>query len=169
MQLLEKMAGSIRRLFVYENDLYKDEHIGHALVLIHGDILSFVLKAFEFLTSGGELRARIKKFKMMIFKNFDEQLGKEMQKFEHHLSQLESQASECDKKRIQETWEGQGELKLGQENVKKSQNNLIEGQKQLEINLTKLVEEDRETLKADLIEAAQEEKQKRDDKKLAGK
>jgi hypothetical protein len=111
VQMLAKMGKKAEILLEYERDLYKDDNrVQSALVDVYGDILAFCAKAFRFFTAKGELLARIKGVRLTLFKDFEFQLGEEVDSFNNHMDDLEHRASLCDKRRLSELLENQTAL-----------------------------------------------------------
>jgi hypothetical protein len=109
MQMLARMGRKARILMEYENDVYKTEYrVQCALIDVYGDILSFCQKALRFATENGKLLARVKGFRLLMFRDYESQLGKEVQDFENHIEDLEALACLCDKKRLQELHDSLG-------------------------------------------------------------
>ena len=103
MQMLSKMGKKARVLLEYDKDIYKDEmSVQSALINVYRDIIIFCQKAFQFLTKNGQPRARVKGLKLIMFRDYESQLGKEVQDFENHLDDLETKATLCDKRRLKE-------------------------------------------------------------------
>jgi hypothetical protein len=108
VQMLSKMGRKARILLDYEKDVYKDDYpVQKALVQVYGDIIAFCQKAFRFLTENGQLRAKVKGLGLILFRDYESQLNKEVQAFESHIEDLESRACLCDKKRLKELRDSQ--------------------------------------------------------------
>jgi hypothetical protein len=108
VQMLAKMGKKARILLEYETDVYKDDYpVQRALVQVYGDIIAFCQKAFRFLTENGQLRAKVKGLGLILFRDYESQLGKEVQDFEYHIEDLEARACVCDKRRLKELRDSQ--------------------------------------------------------------
>lgn len=106
VQMLARMGRKARILLDYEKDLYKDnDDVQIALVYVYGNIIAFCQKAFRFINDKGQLRAKVKGLKL--FNDFESQLGKEVQDFEHHIEDLQEKAWLCDKRRIKKLHDSQ--------------------------------------------------------------
>lgn len=108
VQMLAKMGRKARILLEYEKDVYKDDFpVQKGLVEVYGDIIAFCQKALRFLTENGQLRAKVKGLGLVLFRDYESQLGKEVQDFEAHIEDLEARACLCDKRRLKELRDSQ--------------------------------------------------------------
>jgi hypothetical protein len=109
LQMLAEMGRKVKILLEYERDVYKDDaQVQKTTLKAYGAIIAFCSKAFRFLTSeDGHLRARVKGFSLMIIKDFESQLGKEVQNFETHMEELEDRVRLCDRRRLMELHDNQ--------------------------------------------------------------
>lgn len=108
VQMLAKMGRKARKLLEYEKDVYRDDYpVQRALVQVYGDILVFCQKAFRFLTEDGQVRAKVKGLGLILIRDYESQLGKEVQDFEGHIEDLEERACLCDKMRLKELRDSQ--------------------------------------------------------------
>jgi hypothetical protein len=108
VQMLAKMGRKARKLLEYEKDVYKDDYpVQRALVQVYGDIIVFCQKAFRFLTENGQVRAKVKGLGLILIRDYESQLGKEVQDFEDNIEYLEEKACLCDKRRLKELRESQ--------------------------------------------------------------
>jgi hypothetical protein len=117
LRMLVKMGRKAHILLEYERDVYKDDSaVQKAIIIVHGDILAFCQKAFRFLTKNGELRARVKGLSLIMFKDYESQLGKEVEDFENDMENLKERLSISDRKRLMELRDSQKDQdkKLGQ-------------------------------------------------------
>lgn len=103
VQLLAKMGRKAHILQEYETVVYKsDIQVQKALVNVYGDIIQFCQKAVRFATKHGKSIARVKGFKLVLFRNFEAHLGPLAQAFETHIEDLEDLGWLCDKKRLKD-------------------------------------------------------------------
>ncbi|KAK1754050.1 ankyrin repeat-containing domain protein [Echria macrotheca] len=103
VQLLARMGRKASVLQEYETVVYKsDEQVQKALIDVYGDILEFCQKAVKFVTKNNKKIIRVKGFKMMLFRDFEAQLGSLAQAFHAHLDHLETLGALCDKKRLKD-------------------------------------------------------------------
>ena len=101
LQMLEKMSRMVGVLFEYGEAIYKEEYaVKHALLSVYGDIVAFCRKAFRFVTEHGHLLAKVKGVALLLFRDFDSHLGKEVHNFEGHLEELQGRACACDRRRL---------------------------------------------------------------------
>lgn len=103
VQLLARMGRKAHILQEYETMVYKsDIQVQKALVDVYGDMIQFCQKAVQFTTKNGKLIARVKGFKLVMFRDFEAQLGSFAQAFETHIEHLETLGWLCDKKRLKD-------------------------------------------------------------------
>jgi hypothetical protein len=103
VQLLARMGRKAHILEEYETVVYKsDIQVQKALVDVYGDMIQFCQKAVQFTTKNGKLIARVKGFKLVMFRDFEAQLGSLAQAFETHIEHLETLGWLCDKKRLKD-------------------------------------------------------------------
>lgn len=101
LQMLARMGRKASVISEYGADLYKDnDQLQVLLVQVIGDILTFCYKSCRIIDAKGGLKAKIRGLKLVIFRDFQSQLGKEVEVFEGHMEQLDSLAAVCDKKRL---------------------------------------------------------------------
>lgn len=113
LQWLEHMGSKARIILEYESDLYAEEEtIQKALVDVYVDIISFCARAFRITPKGDTgIKAKVKGFKMTLFRDFESFLGYEVKSFEKHLSILEHKRSLCDSRRLKYSLDQSGDHK----------------------------------------------------------
>jgi hypothetical protein len=104
LQMLSRMGRKMRVLLQYDREIYQDEYprVQAALIAVYTDIIIFCLRAFRMLDRNGQLKAKVKGMRLILFRDFESALGGLLQKFEDDLEDLESEASMCDKRRLEE-------------------------------------------------------------------
>lgn len=102
LQWLDYMGSKARIVMVYEGDLYGNEMaVQRALVDVYVDLISFCAKAFRITPKeNSNIKAKVKGFKMTLFRDFQTFLGEEARRFENHLNILEHTKSVCDSTRL---------------------------------------------------------------------
>ena len=103
VQLLARMGRKAHILQEYETVVYKsDDQVQKALADVYGDIIEFCQNAVKFAAKNEKKITRVKGFKMMVFRNFEAQLGSFAQAFDIHIEHLETLGCLCDKKRLKD-------------------------------------------------------------------
>ena len=107
LQWLEHMGSKARVIMEYEGDLYSEElTVQGALVDVYVDIITFCARAFRITPKDKTgIKAKVKGFKMTLFRDFHSFLGEDVKSFEKHLNFLEHARSVCDSRRVRSSAE----------------------------------------------------------------
>ncbi|KAJ6789895.1 hypothetical protein PWT90_03409 [Aphanocladium album] len=103
VQLLAQMGRKAHILQEYETVVYEtDSQVQMALVDVYGDIIDFCQNAVGFAAKNAKKIRRVKGFRMLIFRDFEAQLGAFGRAFDIHIEHLENLGWLCDKKRLKD-------------------------------------------------------------------